>query len=98
MVGEGGAPLSELQAAVRMFQARGDRRVDPKGLRSVIDALEGEFAAEVRNAQKSGDHLVGGSITAASWIAGPAACRCLLRPTGFVSASSCNRCPRWRRP
>ena len=68
MVGEGGTPLSRLEAAVREFQARQDRRVDPKGLRSVIDALEGEFATEVRDAQKSGDHLVGGSVTAASWI------------------------------
>src|SRR5713226_5722398 len=68
MVGEGGTALSELQAAVRKFQARQDRRVDPKGLRSAIDALEGEFAAEARDAQKAGDHLVGGNITAASWI------------------------------
>ena len=68
MLGEGGTPLARLQAAVREFQARQDRRVDPKGLRSAIDALEGEFAAEVRDAQTSGDHLVGGNITAASWI------------------------------
>src|SRR3989441_2044259 len=68
MVGEGGTPLSKLQAAVREFQVRDDRRVDPKGLRAVIDALEGEFATEVRHAQKSGDHQVNGNITAASWI------------------------------
>src|SRR3989442_1644845 len=68
MVGEGGTPLSKLQAAVREFQVRDDRRVDPKGLRAVIDALEGEFATEVRDAQKSGDHQVNGNITAASWI------------------------------
>ncbi len=68
MLGEGGTPLSKLQAAVREFQARDDRRVDPKDLRAVIDALEGEFAAEARDAQKAGDHLVGGNITAASWI------------------------------
>src|SRR3989442_510494 len=68
MVGEGGTPLSKLQAAVREFQVRDDRRVDPKGLRAVIDALEGEFATEVRDAQKSGDHQVNGNITAAAWI------------------------------
>src|SRR5712692_1403234 len=68
MLGEGGTPLSRLQAAVREFQAREDRRVDPKGLRVVIDALECEFAAEVRDVKRSGDHLVGGNISAASWI------------------------------
>src|SRR5713226_3286289 len=68
MLGERGAPLSKLQAAAREFQARDDRRVDPKGLRAVIDALEGEFATEARDAQKAGDHLVNGNITAASWI------------------------------
>src|SRR6266436_9497764 len=68
MSGEGGTPLSKLEAAVREFQARDDRRIDPKGLRAVIDALEGEFATEVRDAQKSGDHLVDGNITVASWI------------------------------
>jgi hypothetical protein len=68
MSGEGGTPLSKLQEAVREFQARDERRVDPKGLRSVIDALECEFSAEVRDVQKSGDHLVDGNITAVSWI------------------------------
>jgi len=68
MLGEGGTPLSKLEAAVREFQAREYRRVDLKELRAVIDALEGEFAAEARDAQKSGDHLVNGNITAASWI------------------------------
>ena len=68
MVGEGGTPLSKLQEAVREFQARDERRVDFKGLRSVIDALECEFAAEVRDVQKSGDHLVAGSVSAVSWI------------------------------
>ena len=68
MSGVGGTPLSKLQAAVREFQAREERRVDSKGLRAVIDALEGEFAGEARDVQKSGDHLVNGSITAVSWI------------------------------
>jgi len=60
-------PLSKLQAAVREFQAR-EERVDISGLRQVIDALEGEFATEARESQKGGDHLIGGHITAASWI------------------------------
>jgi hypothetical protein len=68
MLGEGGTPLSKLQEAIREFQARTDRRVDPKGLRAGIDALEGEFAAEVKDTQRSGDHLVDGAITAVSWI------------------------------
>src|SRR5450759_3871540 len=68
MSGVGGTALSKLQAAIREFQAREERRVDPKGLRGVIDALEGEFAGEARAVQQSGDHLVNGNITAASWI------------------------------
>lgn len=67
-MGEGGTPLSKLLAAVREFQARDDRRVDPKGLRAVIDALECEVAAEARDVQKSGEHLVDGNLTAVSWI------------------------------
>src|SRR5438445_12493018 len=70
MQGEGGTPLSKLEAAIREFQAReldsGDD--DPKRLRAAIDALEGEFSSVVRRAQKRGDHLVEGNITAASWI------------------------------
>jgi len=68
MLGEGGTPLSRLQAAVREFQAREDRRVDLEGLRAVIDALEGAFASEACEVQRSGDHLIAGNITAASWI------------------------------
>jgi len=67
MQGEGGTPLSKLQAAVHEFQAR-DERVDLTGFRAVIDELEGEFSAEARQAQRAGDHLIGGNITAASWI------------------------------
>src|SRR6266849_8324904 len=67
MSGEGGPPLSELKAAVRKFRAR-EERVDLKEFRAVIDELEGEFSLEARQAQRAGDHLVGGSITAASWI------------------------------
>jgi hypothetical protein len=43
--------------------------VDPKRYRAVIDALDGDFSSVARDAQKSGEHLVAGSITAASWIA-----------------------------
>src|SRR5258708_6893604 len=69
MLGEGGTPLEEFQAAARKFLARGERRVDPKGYRAVIDSLEGDFAVNARECQKAGEHLVAGSITAASWIA-----------------------------
>ena len=61
-------PLLELEAAVRKFQAREDHRVDVKRLRIVIDALEVEFAAEAREVRSSGDHLVGGNISAGTWI------------------------------
>src|SRR5258706_2817679 len=68
MQGEGGPPLSKLAAAVGEFRAR-DERVDLTVFRAVIDELEGEFSIEARLAQKAGDHLIGGNITAASWIA-----------------------------
>ena len=68
MLGEGGTPLSHLEAAVREFRARQDRRVDPKGLRAVIDGLEREFAAEARSCQETGTHLADGSATVVTWI------------------------------
>src|SRR5260370_10046008 len=68
MLGEGGTALSKLEVAIREFQARDDRRVDLKGLRAGIDALEAEFAGEAREVQRSGDHRIGGNISAASWI------------------------------
>ena len=68
MLGEGGTPLSHLQAAIREFQAREDRRVDLKGLRAAIDALECEFAVEARTCQESGTHLADGSATVVTWI------------------------------
>jgi hypothetical protein len=68
MLGEGGTPLSHLQAAVREFQAREDRRLDLKGLRAVIDALEGEFSVEARSCQETGSHLADGSATVVTWI------------------------------
>jgi Domain of unknown function (DUF222)/HNH endonuclease len=69
MLGEGGTPLAKLQAAVREFQAREEGRVDPKEFRVVIDVLEGEFSANARECQEAGEHLVGGNISAGSWIA-----------------------------
>jgi hypothetical protein len=69
MLGEGGTPLEKLQAAVREFLARKERRVDLKEYRAVIDGLDGDFSASAREAQRAGEHLVAGSITAASWIA-----------------------------
>ena len=68
MSGEGGTPLSELLAAIRKFQDREDRRVDIKGLRSGIDALEGEAAAEARACQVAGDHLTNGNPTVVTWL------------------------------
>jgi hypothetical protein len=58
-----------LLAAIREFQAREERRVDPKEFRVAIDVLEGEFSANARECKNAGEHLVAGSITAASWIA-----------------------------
>ena len=69
MLGEGGTALSRLQAAVREFQVREERQVDPRDLRVIIDALEGEFSANARECEKAGEHLVSGNITAGSWIA-----------------------------
>src|SRR3979490_60075 len=69
MLGEGGTPLSELQAAIDAFLQRPERKVDLRAFRVAIDSLEGEFSVVARESQKSGEHLVGGNITAASWIA-----------------------------
>src|SRR4029077_16615743 len=71
MQGEGGTPLSKLEAAVREFQAREVEPSDddPKRMRALMDAMEAEFSSMVRRVQLRGDHLVGGNITAASWIA-----------------------------
>ena len=69
MLGEGGTPLEKLEAALREFQAREDRQVDNARLRAVIDGLEGELSANARRSQKNGEHLAGGNISAASWIA-----------------------------
>src|SRR3977135_1997703 len=69
MLGEGGTPLSEFQAAVRKLLARHERDVDLSEYRALIDSLDGDFASVARDKQRAGAHLVGGNITAASWIA-----------------------------
>src|SRR6202140_97584 len=69
MLGEGGTPLDEYEAATRKFLARSDRSVDPKRYRAVIDSLDSDFSTVVRDAKGAGEHLVAGNITAASWIA-----------------------------
>src|SRR5438445_6037154 len=70
MLGEGGTPLSKLQEAIREFLGRAERgNVDLPQYRAAIDALEGDFGSEARDAQKAGAHLVSGNVTAASWIA-----------------------------
>jgi Domain of unknown function (DUF222) len=69
MLGEGGTALSEFEAAARKFLARDELGVDPKRYRAVIDALDGDFSSVTIEAQKSGEHLVAGNISAASWIA-----------------------------
>src|ERR1700736_2273886 len=70
MLGEGGTPFEEFQAAARKFLARTERGdLDLAEYRSVVDALDGDFGSEARDAQKAGAHLVSGNISAASWIA-----------------------------
>src|SRR3979409_2383479 len=68
MLGEGGTALSKLLEAIREFQAREDRRVDLKGLRVGIDALEAEFSVEARSSQLSGDNLADGSAGVVTWL------------------------------
>jgi Domain of unknown function (DUF222) len=70
MLGEGGTPLAEFEAATRKFLAREERGgIDLKRYRGVVDALDGDFASEARESERSGEHLAGGNITAASWMA-----------------------------
>src|SRR6266849_7925442 len=69
MLGEGGTPLSELHAAIRRFLERDERAVDLKDYRVAIDSLEGDFSITAQEAKKAGEHLVGGNVTAGSWIA-----------------------------
>src|ERR1700682_3881555 len=69
MLGEGGTPFAELEAAVRKFLARDEPGgVDLKSFRALIDGLEGDFSSEARRAQQSGEHLLSGTATAATWI------------------------------
>src|ERR1700694_4967340 len=70
MLGEGGTPFAEFQAAARKFLARTERgNIHLAEYRSVVAARDGDFGSEARDAQKAGAHLVNGNITAASWIA-----------------------------
>src|SRR6202158_1808729 len=68
MLGEGGTTLSDLEDVARCFLRRGERGVDLKRYRALIDALEGDFAAEARHAQQTGAHLADGSATVVTWI------------------------------
>ena len=68
MLGAGGKELSKLGSAVREFQAREDRLVDPKELRAIIDALETEFAEVARRCQESGVHHANGNPTVVTWL------------------------------
>jgi hypothetical protein len=68
MLGEGGTPLSRLREVVRELQVW-DEPVDLKELRVDIDSLEGVFSASARKSQIAGEHLLAGSLSAASWIA-----------------------------
>ena len=68
MLGEGGTALSKLQAAVCEYQACEDRELDPKGLRTVIDSLEGTFSVDSRRCQESGAHLTNGNPTVVTWL------------------------------
>lgn len=60
--------LERLRDAVAAFRARQDRRVDPRGLREVICALEREFAEVAATAKREGDHLAAGAPTAVAWL------------------------------
>jgi hypothetical protein len=69
MSGNGEVRLEDVAGTVRTFLARKERGgIDLKSYRAVIDALEGDFASEARHVEKTGEHLVKGSISAASWI------------------------------
>jgi hypothetical protein len=85
MSGQGEVCLEDVEATVRAFLARKQRGgVDLKRYRGLIDALDGDFGSEARDAQKTGAHLANGNITAASWIA-------RWRRTGASASSSAGR-------
>jgi hypothetical protein len=70
MLVEVASPFAEWLAATRKFLARAERgNVDLPEFRAAIDALDGDFGSEARDAQKAGAHLIEGNMTAASWIA-----------------------------
>src|SRR6202171_4944771 len=73
MLGEGGTTLSDLENAARCFLQRGDRGVDLKRYRALIDALDGDFAAEARYAQQIGARIADACGTVVTWTAGPSA-------------------------
>src|SRR5260370_194454 len=60
------SPLSPSGGRVRGGGAGGG---DRKRCGAVVDSLDGELSTVARDAQKAGEHLVAGNITAASWIA-----------------------------
>jgi Domain of unknown function (DUF222)/HNH endonuclease len=69
MVGVGVTSLSRLEEAIRDFHRDHESSEDdPQRLRAAIDALELEFSSMARRAEQRGDHLVGGNISAASWV------------------------------
>ena len=67
-VGGGGTALSKLKEAVREYQASEDLELDPKGLREVIDSLEGTFSVVARRCQQTGTHLADGNATVVTWL------------------------------
>ena len=60
--------IAELEEAVCKFQARDDRRVDPKRLSAVMDKLACEFSVETRDCQVTGTHLADGNATVVTWM------------------------------
>ena len=67
MLGEGGEPLTALEAAIANLDHSAG--VDLKRLRAAIDRLELAFCSAAHAAKLRGDHLTAGAATPASWIA-----------------------------
>jgi hypothetical protein len=68
MLGEGGKALSKLRQAVREFQTSEDRELDLKGLREVMDSLEGTFSSDSRRCQETCAHLADGNANLVTWV------------------------------
>jgi hypothetical protein len=68
MLGEGGKALSKLREAAREYDACEGRELDLKGLREVMDMLEGAFATDTRKCQQSGAHRADGNATVVTWM------------------------------